>query len=69
MQSNDDYKHYYVLNVLLFSLYSHCDSSFRELLRDRLASVFKKDVKTEVLGQSSSHSLRDELPRGVLGGV
>ena len=57
------------IKQILFSLYSHCDSSFRELLRDRLASVFKKDVKTEVLDQSSSRSLKDEIPRGVLGGV
>ena len=30
--------------------------------------MFKKDVKTEVLDQSSSRSLKDEIPRGVLGG-
>ena len=51
-------------------MYSHCDSSFRELLREKLASLFRKDIKQEVIGQSSSSKLKDEkeTPRGVFGG-
>ena len=51
-------------------MYSHCDSSFRELLREKLASLFRKDIKQEVIGQSSSRKLKDEkeTPRGVFGG-
>ena len=49
-------------------MYSHCDSSLRDLMRDKLASLFKSDIKEEVVGQSSSKNLRDELPRGVFGG-
>ena len=49
---------------------SHCDSSFRELLRERLASLFVRDVKQDVIGQTSSSKLKDsdETPRGVFGG-
>ena len=49
---------------------SHCDSSFRELLREKLASLFVRDVKQDVIGQTSSSKLKDadETPRGVFGG-
>ena len=49
-------------------MYSHCDSSFRELMRDKLASLFRKEIKEEVIGQSSSKKMKDEAPRGVFGG-
>ena len=49
---------------------SHCDSSFRELLSEKLASLFVRDVKQDVIGQTSSSKLKDldETPRGVFGG-
>ena len=37
-------------------------------MRDRLASLFKKDVKEEVIDQSSSKKLNDETPQGLFGG-
>ena len=37
-------------------------------MRDRLASLFKKDVKEEVMDQSSSKNLKGETPHGLFGG-
>ena len=55
--------------LLLFSLYSHyCDASFRELLRERFSYLFRRDIKLEVIGQSSHKKLTDEQPRGLFGG-
>ena len=44
------------------------DAGFRELIRDKLASLFKKDIKIDVIGQSSSRTLKDEKSLGLLGG-
>ena len=49
-------------------LYSHVDAGFRDLIRDRLASIFKKDIKIDVIGHSSSRALKDEKSLGLLGG-
>ena len=54
--------------LMFFSdLLSHTDSTFRELLRDKFGSLFKRDIKLEVIGQSSSKKL-GETPRGLFGG-
>ena len=37
-------------------------------MREKLASLFKREIKNEVVGQSSYRKLRDEAPRGVFGG-
>ena len=36
-----------------FVLYGNVDAGFRELIRDRLASLFVKDVKTEAISYRS----------------
>ena len=48
-------------------LYSHCDAAFRDLLRDRMASIFKAPVKTEILTRSSTKKLKVK-PEGLYGG-
>ena len=48
-------------------LYSHCDAAFRDLLRDRMASIFKAPVKTEILTRSSAKKLKVK-PDGLYGG-
>ena len=64
-----------ILNVaedqILFymDMYSHSDATLRDLIRDQVASLFKKDIKVEVMDQSSSKRLKDEASTGILGGV
>ena len=57
-------------DLLIFysDLYSHCDGSLRELIRKKVASLFKQDVKSDVLLQSSNKKL-DEKPSGLFGGM
>ena len=56
-------------DLLIFysDLYSHVDSSFRDLLRDRMASIFKSHVKTEVLDRSKHKKLKGDV-KGLYGG-
>lgn len=56
-------------DMLIFysDLYSHCDGSLRELLRLKMASLFKRDVKTDIIHQSS-HKKLDGKPSGLFGG-
>ena len=49
-------------------LYSNVDAGFREMYRDGLGSLFKKDIKIDVIGQSSSKALKDEKSQGLFGG-
>ena len=55
-----------------FVLYGNVDAGFRELIRDRLASLFVcprcQDWSYQLIGQSSSHKLKDEKAQGILGG-
>ena len=56
-------------DLLIFysDVYSHVDSSFRDLLQDRMASIFKTHVKTEVLDKSKHKQLKDK-PKSLFGG-
>ena len=53
--------------VFYTDLYSHADASFRDLIREKLASLFKPDVKTDVVKKTSSRQLT-EKPSGLFGG-
>ena len=44
------------------------DSGFRELIRERFASLFKKDIKSEVIEQTSSRKMKEEKAQGIFGG-
>ena len=44
------------------------DSGFRELIRERFATLFKKDIKSEVIEQTSSRKMKDEKAQGIFGG-
>ena len=57
----DDYMIFYL------DLYSHCDAAFRDLLRERMATIFKAPIKAEILKKSSSKKLKDK-PKGLYGG-
>ena len=54
--------------IFYSDLYSNVDAGFREMYRDRLGSLFKKDIKIDVIGQSSSKALKDEKSQGLFGG-
>ena len=47
------------LLIFYFDLLSHIDATLRELIRDKVASLFKKDIKSDVLSQSSSKKNKD----------
>ena len=53
-------------------LYSNADAGFRELIRERLANLFKSDLRTEILSASSSKKREEddkkEPPKGLFGG-
>ena len=44
------------------------DSGFRELIREKFASLFKKDIKSDLIEQSSSRKMKDEKAQGIFGG-
>ena len=53
--------------ILYFDLYSHVDACLRDLVRDKMASLFKTDVKADLLSQSSSRKLTEKAT-GLFGG-
>ena len=53
--------------IFYLDLYSHVDGSLRDLVRDKLASLFKADVKADLLLHSSSKNLTGK-PQGLFGG-
>ena len=54
------------LMIFHFDLWSHCDASMKELLRSKLASLFKNDVRNEILSSLNSKSDKDG---GIFGGT
>ena len=54
--------------IFHFDMHSHVDSEFRELIRERFASLFVKDIKSEVIGQSSSRKMKGEKAQGLFAG-
>ena len=57
--------------IFYLDLYSHVDGLFRDLLRDKLASLFKVDIKSEVIKDSDSKTLakKKATPKGIFGGI
>lgn len=53
--------------VLFQDLYSHVDAALRDLLRDRMATLFKTPVKNEILNASKHKNLKKK-PKGLYGG-
>ena len=62
LNASDDFLIFY------FDLLSHIDATLRELIRDKVASLFKKEIKSEILSQSSSKKNKDENHVGYFGG-
>ena len=56
-------------DLLIFytNLYSHVDGQMRELVRDRVASLFRSDIKNDVLNKTKPKEL-NEKPSGLFGG-
>ena len=48
LNNNEDLLVFYMVD-----LYSHCDAKIRNLIRKNMSSLFKDDIKTELLEQSS----------------
>ena len=56
------------LLVFYTNLYGHVDGSFRDLIRNRVASLFRSDIKADVLELTSSKKMKDEKATGYFGG-
>ena len=62
INSAEDYLQFYT------QLYSHCDATIRNLIRNKVASLFKDNVKSDILEQSGQKKLKEEKPSGLFGG-
>ena len=54
--------------IFYFEMLSHVDAQLRELMKDRVASLLKKDIKADVLSQSSSKKNKDVNVAGLFCG-
>ena len=54
------------LMIFHFDLWSHCDASMKELLRSKLACLFRHDVRNEILSSLNSKPDKDG---GIFGGT
>ena len=62
INSAEDYLQFYT------QLYSHCDATIRNLIRNKVASLFKDNVKSDILEQSGQKKMLEEKPSGLFGG-
>ena len=62
INSVEDYLQFYT------QLYSHCDATIRNLIRNKVASLFKDNVKSDILEQSGQKKMKEEKPSGLFGG-
>ena len=62
INSSEDYLQFYT------QIYSHCDATIRNLIRNKVASLFKDNVKLDILEMSSQKKMKEEKPSGLLGG-
>ena len=60
LNNNEDLLVFYIVD-----LYSHCDAKIRNLIRNNVSTLFKEDIKAELLEQSSSKMGKSS---GLLGG-
>ena len=56
------------LLVFYTNLLGHIDSSCRDLARNKVACLFRGDIKIDVLEQTSSKKMKDEKSTGLFGG-
>ena len=54
--------------IFYFEMLNYVDAQLRELMKDRVASLLKKDIKADVLSQSSSKKNKDENEAGLFCG-
>ena len=54
--------------IFYFEMLNYVDAQLRELMKDRVASLLKKDIKADVLSQSSSKKNKDENMAGLFCG-
>ena len=52
--------------IFYLDLYSHADACLRDMLRDKMASLFRHDIKTDLLSQSGSN--KNDKSSGLFGG-
>ena len=62
INSVEDYLQFYT------QLYSHCDATIRNLIRNKVASLFKDNVKSDILEESGQKKMKEEKPSGLFGG-
>ena len=63
INSAEDYLQFYT------QIYSHCDATIRNLIvQNKVASLFKYDIKSDILEQSTQKKMNKEKSSGLLGG-
>ena len=64
INSAEDYLQFYT------QIYSHCDVTIRNLIWNKVASasLFKDDIKSDILEQSTQKKMNKEKSSGLLGG-
>ena len=61
INSAEDYLQFYT------QIYSHCDATIRNLIQNKVASLFKDDIKSDILEQSTQ-KMKEVKSSGLLGG-
>ena len=62
INSAEDYLQFYT------QIYSHCDATTRNLIQNKVVSLFKDDIKSDTLEQSTQKKMKEVKSSGLLGG-
>ena len=62
INSAEDYLQFYT------QIYSHCDATTRNLIQNKVVSLFKDDIKSDILEQGTQKKMKDEKSSGLFGG-
>ena len=63
LNASEDYFMFYT------NIYSFVDSALRELMRNKVVNnLFRNDIKSDIIDQSSNKKMKDVKPSGILGG-
>ena len=54
--------------IFYSDIYTMVDSSLRELIRNKVANLFRTDVKSEIIDGTSARKMKEKKPTGLMGG-
>ena len=62
INSAEDYLQFYT------QIYSHCDATTRNLIQNKVVSLFKDDIKSDILEQGTQKKMKGKKSSGLFGG-